>query len=63
LHNIHLFEKSHTISGEKPMIKRTTISLHLDDITTLKKLAKKEHRPISAQIIHMMEYYKKNMKT
>ena len=44
------------------MIKRTTISLHIDDINTLKKLAKKEHRPISAQIIHMMEFYKKNVK-
>jgi len=44
------------------MIKRTTISLHLDDIEQLKKLAKKEHRPISSQIVHMMEFYKKNIK-
>jgi hypothetical protein len=57
-----LFEKSLTISGEKPMIKRTTISLHIDDINALKKLAKREHRPISAQIVHMMEFYKKNVK-
>ena len=42
------------------MIKRTTISLHIEDIGQLKKLAKKEHRPISSQIIHMMEFYKKN---
>jgi hypothetical protein len=42
------------------MIKRTTISLHVEDIGHLKKLAKKEHRPISSQIIHMMEFYTKN---
>jgi hypothetical protein len=44
------------------MIKRTTISLHVEDIEKLKQLAKKEHRPISSQIIHMMEFYKKNVK-
>ena len=44
------------------MIKRTTISLHVEDIDQLKKLAKKEHRPISCQIMHMMEFYKKNIK-
>jgi len=42
------------------MIKRTTISLHEDDIRHLRQLAKKEHRPISRQIIHMMEFYKKD---
>jgi hypothetical protein len=42
------------------MIKRTTISLAGEDIGQLKKLAKKEHRPLSRQIIHMMEFYKKN---
>jgi hypothetical protein len=51
-----------TIKGEKQIIKRTTISLHVEDINTLKKLAKKEHRPISSQIIHMMDFYKKNTK-
>lgn len=44
------------------MIKRTTISLNVEEIEQLKKLAKKEHRPISSQIIHMMEFYKKNVK-
>jgi len=44
------------------MIKRTTISLHVDDIGQLKKIAKKEHRPISSQIVHMMEFYIKNEK-
>ena len=44
------------------MIKRTTISLNVEDVEHLKKLAKKEHRPISSQIIHMMEFYKKNVK-
>jgi hypothetical protein len=42
------------------MIKRTTISLHVEDIGQLRKLAKKEHRPIGSQIIHMMEFYRKN---
>lgn len=44
------------------MIKRTTISLNIEEIEQLKQLAKKEHRPISSQIIHMMEFYKKNIK-
>ena len=44
------------------MIKRTTISLNMEDIGQLKKLAKKEHRPISRQIIHMMEFYMNNHK-
>jgi len=52
-----MFKNHISIPGEKPMIKRTTISLHLEDIEHLKKLAKKEHRPISSQIIHMMEFY------
>ncbi len=42
------------------MIKRTTISLNVENIGQLKKLAKQEHRPISSQIIHMMEFYKNN---
>jgi hypothetical protein len=48
------------LTGEKKMIKRTTISLNLEDSGQLKQLAKKEHRPISSQIIHMMEFYKHN---
>ena len=42
------------------MVIRTTISLMETDITKLKELAKKEHRPISRQIVYMMEYYKKH---
>ncbi len=42
------------------MVKRTTISLSTEEIKELRTLAKKEHRPISRQIVYMMEYYKKN---
>ena len=41
------------------MIKRTTISLSSADFRQLKKLADEERRPVSRQIIHMMEFYKK----
>ncbi len=41
------------------MVKRTTISLTNGNLKQLKELADKEHRPISRQIIHMMEFYKK----
>ncbi|MBU0497044.1 MAG: hypothetical protein KKC68_00430 [Candidatus Thermoplasmatota archaeon] len=39
--------------------KRTTISLANKELTELKELAKQEHRPMSRQIVHMMEFYKK----
>jgi len=42
------------------MVKRTTVSLTEEEIKELKALAKKEHRPISRQIVYMMEYYKKH---
>ena len=45
-----------------PMVKRTTISLSEAEIKDLKALATKEHRPISRQIIHMMEFYKNKHK-
>jgi hypothetical protein len=45
-----------------PMVKRTTISLSEVEIRQLKDLAKEEHRPISRQIVHMMEIYKKHHK-
>ena len=45
-----------------PMVKRTTISLSEVEIRQLKELAKEEHRPISRQIVHMMEIYKKHQK-
>jgi len=41
------------------MIKRTTISLSDVELKQLRELAKVEHRPISRQIIYMMEFYKK----
>jgi len=43
-----------------PMVQRTTVSLTEAEINELKALAKKEHRPISRQIVYMMEYYKKH---
>jgi len=42
------------------MITRTTISLNFEDNRKLKEIAKKEHRPISRQIVHMMEFYDNN---
>jgi len=45
-----------------PMVKRTTISLTEAEIRQLKELAKEKHRPISRQIVHMMEIYKKHHK-
>jgi hypothetical protein len=41
-------------------LKRTTISLSEAEIKNLKALATKEHRPISRQIIHMMDFYMNN---
>jgi hypothetical protein len=43
-----------------PMVKRTTISLSVEEIKELKELAKVEHRPISRQIVYMLEFYKKH---
>ena len=39
------------------MAKRTTISLSDTELKKLKELAKKEHRPISRQIVYMMHLY------
>ena len=39
------------------MAKRTTISLSDLELKQLRELAKKEHRPISRQIIYMMHFY------
>jgi len=44
------------------MVTRTTISLTDEEVKQLKELAKTEHRPFSRQIVHMMEFYKKQHK-
>jgi hypothetical protein len=41
------------------MTKRTTISLSNAELKQLRELANEEHRPVSRQIIYMMEFYKK----
>ena len=41
------------------MAKRTTISLSDVELKQLRELAKKEHRPISRQIVYMMHFYLK----
>ena len=41
------------------MTKRTTISLSSAELKQLRELAKEERRPVSRQIIYMMEFYKK----
>jgi hypothetical protein len=41
------------------MAKRITISLSELELKQLRDLAKEENRPISRQIVHMMEFYKK----
>jgi len=41
------------------MTKRTTISLSSEELKQLRELAKEERRPVSRQIIYMMEFYKK----
>ena len=41
------------------MTKRTTISLSSEEFKQLRELAKEERRPVSRQIIYMMEFYKK----
>jgi hypothetical protein len=45
--------------GKKSMTKRTTISLSSAELKQLKELANEERRPVSRQIIYMMECYKK----
>jgi hypothetical protein len=42
------------------MAKRTTISLSSAELKQLRELAKKEHRPISRQIVYMMHSYLKH---
>jgi len=44
---------------EKSMTKRTTISLSSEELKQLRELANEERRPVSRQIIYMMEFYKK----
>jgi hypothetical protein len=46
-------------AGGKPMTKRTTISLSSLELKQLKELANEERRPVSRQIVYMMEYYNK----
>lgn len=41
-------------------VERTTISLTKEDKKKLADLSKEEHRPISQQIVHMMEFYIEN---
>jgi hypothetical protein len=41
------------------MAKRTTISLSDTELKQLKKLATVEQRPISRQIVYMMQFYLK----
>ena len=43
------------------MAKRTTISLSDAELKKLKDLAKREHRPISRQIVYMMHFYLKDL--
>jgi len=45
--------------GKKSMAKRTTISLSDAEHKQLRELANEERRPVSRQIIYMMEFYKK----
>jgi len=47
------------MQGKKSLNKRTTISLSSIEFKRLKELANKERRPVSRQIIYMMEFYKK----
>jgi len=45
--------------GKKSMAKRTTISLSSAELKQLRELSNEERRPVSRQIIYMMEFYKK----
>jgi hypothetical protein len=42
---------------KKSDIKRTTISISNSDLKKLRELSSEERRPVSSQIIYMMEYY------
>ena len=48
--------------GKKSNTIRTTISLSNLELKQLKGLSNKERRPVSRQIIYMMEFYKKENK-
>jgi hypothetical protein len=58
LHN-NSKNKNKIIRGGKHMTKRTTISLSDAELKQLRELAEEERRPVSRQIIYMMEFYKK----
>ena len=45
--------------GKRSSTKRTTISLSGAELKQLRDLADEERRPVSRQIIYMMEFYKK----
>jgi hypothetical protein len=45
--------------GKKSITKRTTISLSSTELKQLRELSDEERRPVSRQIIYMMEFYKK----
>ena len=46
---------------KKALAKRTTISLTETELKQLRELSKGESRPVSRQIIYMMEFYKKRI--
>ena len=52
-------QENDLMQGKKSNNKRTTISLSSSELKELKELAHKERRPVSSQIIYMMEFYKK----
>ena len=58
MHNIGKKE-SDFMRGKKSITKRTTISLPSTELKQLRELANEERRPVSRQIIYMMEFYKK----
>ena len=41
------------------MTKKTTISLSDAELKKLRELSNEEHRPVSKQIVYMMEFYQK----
>ena len=46
------------MNEENPM-PRKTISMKHEEIEKLDKISEKEHRSVSQQIVHMMEFYLK----
>jgi len=54
-----IMQENDLMQGKKSNNKRTTISLSSSELKELKELAHKERRPVSSQIIYMMEFYKK----